>query len=62
MLPMGGLLMALFVGHVIEKERVGALLKRELGSFYPLWYFTLRYIVPIALSIVMLNLVGVVTL
>jgi len=62
MLPMGGLLMALFVGHIIEKERVGALLKRELGAFYSLWYFTLRYIVPIALVIVMLNLVGVFTL
>ncbi len=61
MLPMGGLLMALFVGHVIEKERVRALLKRELGTFYPLWYFNLRYIVPIALIIVMLNLVGVLT-
>jgi NSS family neurotransmitter:Na+ symporter len=62
MLPMGGLLMALFVGYIIEKERVGTLLKRELGLFYPLWYFSLRYIVPIALIIVMLNLVGVFTL
>jgi NSS family neurotransmitter:Na+ symporter len=61
MLPMGGLLMALFVGHIIEKERVSALLKRELGVVYPLWYFSLRYIVPIALVIVMLNLVGVLT-
>ena len=61
MLPMGGLLMALFVGHIVEKERVSALLKRELGVVYPLWYFSLRYIVPIALVIVMLNLVGVLT-
>ncbi|MCJ7766610.1 MAG: sodium-dependent transporter, partial [Thiovulaceae bacterium] len=36
MLPLGGLLMAIFVGHVIEKERVAALLKRELGRIYPL--------------------------
>lgn len=62
MLPLGGLLMAIFVGHVIEKERVGSLLRRELGMFYPFWYFNIRYIVPIALVIVMLNLIGVVNL
>ena len=54
--------MAIFVGHVIEKERVRSLLRRELGMFYPFWYFNIRYIVPIALVIVMLNLIGVVTL
>jgi NSS family neurotransmitter:Na+ symporter len=58
MLPFGGLIMAIFVGHIIEKERVAALLKKQLGVFYPLWYFSLRYIVPMALVVVMLNLVG----
>jgi len=62
MLPLGGLIMALFVGYVMEKERVASQLKRELGSYYGLWYFSIRYIVPIALVIVMLNLVGVIAL
>ncbi len=62
MLPMGGLIMAIFVGHVMEKERIAALLKRELGAVYPLWYFSIRYIVPIALFVVMLNLVGILEL
>jgi NSS family neurotransmitter:Na+ symporter len=59
MLPMGGLIMAIFVGHVIEKERVASMLKTQLGMIYPLWYFSIRYIVPLALFVVMLNLVGI---
>ena len=62
MLPLGGLVMAVFVGHVIEKERVASQLKRQLGMIYPLWYFSIRYVVPLALVVVMLNLVGILEL
>jgi len=62
MLPLGGLIMALFVGYVIEKERVAAHLGRQLGIYYSLWYFSIRYVVPVALIIVMLNLVGILEL
>jgi len=62
MLPLGGLIMSIFVGHVMQKERVSALLKTQLGVLYPYWYFSLRYVVPISLILVMLNLVGVLTL
>lgn len=62
LLPLGGLIMAIFVGHAMEKERVAALLKNQLGAVYPLWYFSIRYIVPAALVVVMLNLVGLITL
>ncbi len=62
MLPLGGLIMAIFVGHVMEKERVASILKRQLGKIYPLWYFSVRYIVPVALVVVMLNLVGLLEL
>jgi NSS family neurotransmitter:Na+ symporter len=61
MLPTGGLLMAVFVGHVIEKERVSSVLKPHLGVFFEAWYFSLRYIAPLALVVVMLNLMGVLT-
>ena len=54
--------MAIFVGHVMEKERVAAQLKAQLGVVYPFWYFSLRYIVPIALFVVLLNLVGILEL
>jgi len=60
MLPFGGLLMAIFVGFVMQKERVESVLKPQLGRFFNLWYFSLRYITPIAMFIVILNLIGVV--
>ncbi len=62
MLPLGGLIMAIFVGHVMEKERIAAQLKTQLGVIYPLWYFSIRYIVPVALIVVIMNLVGIIKL
>ena len=62
MLPLGGLIMSIFVGHIMQEERISALLKTQLGPVYPYWYFSLRYIVPAALVLVMLNLMGIVTL
>jgi NSS family neurotransmitter:Na+ symporter len=59
MLPLGGLVMAVFVGYVIEKERVESVLKPHLKGLFGIWYFSLRYIAPAALLVVMLNLMGV---
>ena len=59
MLPLGGLVMAIFVGFVIEKQRVEAALKSQLGFAFEAWYFSLRYITPVAMFIVMLSLMGV---
>lgn len=60
MLPLAGLVMAVFVGYVVDKSRIEAVLKKPLGLFFELWYFSLRYIVPIALVIVMLTLVDII--
>ncbi|HQS66689.1 MAG TPA: sodium-dependent transporter [Sulfuricurvum sp.] len=60
LLPVGGLLMAIFVGHVMEKERVASVLRTHMGWFYPVWYFNVRYVAPVALVFVMLNLMGVI--
>ena len=62
MLPMGGLVMAVFVGYVLEKERLETVLKPHMGIFFELWYFSLRYIAPVALFVVFLNLVGILEL
>jgi len=62
MLPLGGLVMAIFVGHIMEQERVAATLKNHMGPIFPLWYFSLRYIVPVALVVVIMNLVGIIEL
>jgi len=59
MLPLGGLIMAVFVGFVMEKQRVESILKPQLGFAFEAWYFSLRYITPIAMFVVMLSLMGV---
>jgi NSS family neurotransmitter:Na+ symporter len=59
MLPLGGLIMAIFIGFVIEKQRLESLLKPQLGFAFEIWYFSLRYITPIAMFIVMLSLIGI---
>jgi len=59
MLPFGGLVMAIFVGFVMERSRVEALLKPQLGRAFETWYFSLRYITPVAMFVVMLSLMGV---
>jgi NSS family neurotransmitter:Na+ symporter len=60
MLPIGGLIMAVFVGFVIEKERVEAVLRPQLGFAFDAWYFSLRYVTPVAMFVVMLSLLGVI--
>ncbi len=62
MLPVGGLVMAIFVGYIVDKNRVESVLRRQLGVFYGIWHFSLRYIAPVALVIVMLNLMGILKL
>jgi NSS family neurotransmitter:Na+ symporter len=60
MLPFGGLLMAVFIGYSVPREKVFAAIGHTLGRGFDIWYFILRYISPVALVIVMLNLLGVI--
>ena len=54
--------MAIFVGYVVDKNKIEAVLKKPLGFAFELWYFSLRYIVPVALFVVALSLMGVVSI
>ncbi|MBD3799720.1 sodium-dependent transporter [Sulfuricurvum sp.] len=60
LLPLAGLIMAIFVGYVVEKERVASVLQEQMGWFYPIWRCSVRYIAPVALFVVMLNLMGLI--
>ncbi len=60
MLPLGGLIMAVFVGFVIPKSEVEKVVKPQLKWAYKPWYFSLRYITPVAMFVVMLSLMGVI--
>lgn len=62
LLPLGGLLMALFVGFVMPRTQIRAGLKDSMSDRgFALWYLSLRYIVPPALIIVMLNMLGMIS-
>ncbi len=61
LLPLGGLLIALFVGYVMPKNRVFSALEHEMGErFFKIWIFSIRYIVPVALVFMILNLTGII--
>ena len=60
MLPLGGLIMAVFVGFVIPESEVEKVVKPQLKWVYKPWYFSLRYITPVAMFVVMLSLMGVI--
>ncbi|EAX46698.1 sodium transporter family protein [Thermosinus carboxydivorans Nor1] len=64
LLPVGGLLVALFVGYAADREDV----RRELtnrgalrvAGLVDLFFFVIRYVTPAALIVVFLNSVGVI--
>jgi NSS family neurotransmitter:Na+ symporter len=58
MLPLGGLLIALFAAHLIKRESCEDELSMDPRHFN-IWYFILRNISPIAVGIILLSLLGV---
>ncbi len=60
LLPLGGLLIAVFVGYVLQKERVRSALEHEMGDrYFAVWRFSIRYVAPVALIFMMLNMMGI---
>ncbi|MGM0534208.1 MAG: sodium-dependent transporter [Campylobacterota bacterium] len=63
LLPAGGLVVAIFIGYVVQKERVYAALKDFISDrIFNVWYFSLRYIAVPALIFTLLNLVGIINI
>ncbi len=63
LLPLGGFAIVIFVGYVIHKDRVRSHLQKpgEMNDFfYRIWRFSVRYIAPLALLFMMLNLMGII--
>jgi len=61
MLPMGGLFIAIFAGWLMKVEST----KRELNTTekgYNLWQILIRFVAPVAVMIVFLNVIGVIKL
>jgi len=56
LLPLGGIIIAVFVGFVMQKEKVYSMLNSYMSdTIFNLWYFSIKYITPIAVLIVMIN-------
>ena len=54
MLPLGGLMMAIFVGFIVKKNIVAAEL--SLSTFiFNLWRFIIKFIAPIAVTLIFIN-------
>jgi len=58
MLPLGGLVMAIFVGWRMSKASSLDELKMKL-QHYKIWWFIIRYISPIGVTLIFLNQIGV---
>lgn len=61
MLPLGGLLMALFAAWVMNRETTAF----ELGgdsAGYRLWLLLIRFLVPVVISVIFLQAIGLVVI
>ncbi len=58
MLPLGGILMALFAGWLMTAENTKAELHMSNPLLYTIWQILVRYIAPVAVFIVLLNAIG----
>ena len=59
MLPLGGILIALFAGWLMSAESTKAELHIANPTLYAAWQALVRYIAPVAVFIVLLNAIGV---
>ncbi len=60
MLPLGGLLIALFAGWEMRRSSSLGELNMGEGVGFNLWYFLIRYVSPLAVTLVFLNAIGVI--
>ncbi len=58
MLPLGGILIAIFAGWLMSAESTKAELQIANTTIYKAWQVLVRYIAPVAVFIVLLNAVG----
>jgi NSS family neurotransmitter:Na+ symporter len=59
LVPLGGILAVVFVGHFMDQDKINSELVPLLGStFTKVWFFMVRYVIPIALIVVIINETG----
>ncbi len=63
MLPIGGLLIAIYTGYILDKKISQAEITEDGRSslaIFSIWFFTIRYIAPLAMVIVLLTKIGLI--
>ena len=60
MLPLGGVAIAVFAAWSMSKESTSAELDLGQGRAYQLWRLLVRYVAPVAVLIVFLNIIGII--
>ncbi len=63
MLPIGGLLIAIYAGFILDKRITHAEITKDGQKYvriFQIWYFTMRYIAPILVLIVFLTKIGII--
>lgn len=55
MLPLGGLLIAIFAGWIMREKDVANAVRMESPVIYKIWRFILKFIAPVAVTIVLIN-------
>jgi NSS family neurotransmitter:Na+ symporter len=60
MLPLGGLTIAVFVGWFMSRNIVRREMAIRNRRLHKLWYFALKYIAPVSILVVFLNLLGII--
>jgi len=58
LLPLGGILIAIFAGWVLPRQATKDELKMGDGLGFRLWRFLVRYVSPVAVALVLLNALG----
>jgi NSS family neurotransmitter:Na+ symporter len=63
LLPLGGLIVAIFIGYIVDINRLKAILQKDMGeNIFKIWLFSIKYIAPIGITLVMLNELGLIKL
>jgi len=58
LLPLGGILIAVFAGWVLPRRATQDELGMGDGAGYRIWRFLVRYVSPVAVALVLLNALG----
>ena len=55
LLPVGGLLIAIFAGWAVKKSVSRDELSGASSTIYEIWHFLIRFVVPLALVVIIVN-------